>query len=167
MREDRVRSKGPQILSGWKEIANYMGKGVRTVQRYERLFGLPVRRPAGKACGSVVATKAEIDAWVGASPIREGLQLVRPATEFSATTWSNVQAGLAKMRELAQQMQELRTELRSSVILLRQTISNVQYGLDGGQSPRQTQKLEAENLELQSRNLLARISGDLAGRKVS
>ena len=24
------------IISGWKDIANYLGKGVRTVQRYER-----------------------------------------------------------------------------------------------------------------------------------
>ena len=31
-----------QVLNGWKEIANYLGKGVRTVQRYEREFGLPV-----------------------------------------------------------------------------------------------------------------------------
>jgi len=48
----------PQILSGWKEIANYLGKGVRTVQRYERYMGLPVRRPAGKPSGSVFEPRA-------------------------------------------------------------------------------------------------------------
>src|ERR1051325_5251415 len=56
-----------QFLSGWKEIANYMGKGVRTIQRYERDLGFPVRRPAGKSTGSVVATKVEVDAWITAS----------------------------------------------------------------------------------------------------
>jgi hypothetical protein len=37
----------PEILSGWKDIANYLGKGVRTVQRYGREMGLPIHRPAG------------------------------------------------------------------------------------------------------------------------
>jgi hypothetical protein len=29
-------------LNGWKEIAAYVGKGVRTVQRWEKAHGLPV-----------------------------------------------------------------------------------------------------------------------------
>ena len=33
-----------EILTGWNEIANYLGMGVRTVQRYERELGLPIRR---------------------------------------------------------------------------------------------------------------------------
>jgi hypothetical protein len=53
-----------EILSGWKDIANYMGKGVRTVQRYERELGLPVRRPAGRTKGSVLVTKSELDIWI-------------------------------------------------------------------------------------------------------
>jgi len=57
-----------EIFSGWKEIANYLGKGVRTVQRYERELGLPIHRPNGKSAGSVIATKVEIDDWVKASP---------------------------------------------------------------------------------------------------
>jgi len=36
-----------EILSGWKEIACHLGRGVRTVQRYERELGLPIRRPLG------------------------------------------------------------------------------------------------------------------------
>ncbi|HEX6802564.1 MAG TPA: hypothetical protein VF133_02710 [Terriglobales bacterium] len=53
-----------QILSGWKEIASYLRKGVRTIQRYEREMGLPIHRPAGKSSGAVVATKTELDEWV-------------------------------------------------------------------------------------------------------
>jgi hypothetical protein len=64
-------------LTSWKEIAAYMRSGVRTVQRYERELGLPVRRPTGKLRGSVMATRAEIDAWVAAGPIREAFRLVR------------------------------------------------------------------------------------------
>jgi hypothetical protein len=36
-------------LNSWKEIASYMGRGVRTVQRYERELHLPVGRIHGKA----------------------------------------------------------------------------------------------------------------------
>ena len=64
-----MRNTQLEILSGWKEIAVHLGKGVRTVQRYERKLGLPIRRPSGKSIGSVIATVAELDAWITASPI--------------------------------------------------------------------------------------------------
>ena len=50
-------------LSSWKEIAAYMGKGVRTVQRWEEQFGLPVRRPNAKS-HVIFAIPAELDAWI-------------------------------------------------------------------------------------------------------
>src|SRR4051812_44515354 len=33
-----------KVLQSWKEIAHYVNRGVRTVQRWEALFGLPVHR---------------------------------------------------------------------------------------------------------------------------
>jgi len=66
-----------EILSGWKEIAHYLGKGVRTVQRYEREIRLPIHRPAGKSHGAVVASKIELDRWVTASPSRTDLASTR------------------------------------------------------------------------------------------
>src|ERR1700722_9471227 len=86
MKSNRKKPEPPQFLSGWKEIANYLGKGVRMVQRYEWQMGLPVRRPAGKPRGSVVATKPELDAWIGASPIREAFHLTRLAPDPEAST---------------------------------------------------------------------------------
>lgn len=53
-----------KILGSWKEIAAYLGKGVRTVQRWEQLYGLPVRRPAGSPLGVVYSSCEEIDAWL-------------------------------------------------------------------------------------------------------
>ena len=50
-------------LDGWKWIASFPGKGVRTVQRWERHFGLPVRRVG--ANGDVIfAYRSEIEQWV-------------------------------------------------------------------------------------------------------
>lgn len=59
-----MAEKATQILSGWKEIANYPGKGVRTVQRYERGQHLPIHRPAGKSVSVVIAIQAELDRWI-------------------------------------------------------------------------------------------------------
>lgn len=50
-------------LESWKEIASYLKKGVRTVQRWERTEGLPVRRLGQDRTGFVFAYKAELDAW--------------------------------------------------------------------------------------------------------
>jgi hypothetical protein len=51
-------------LMSWQDIASYMGKGVRTVQRWEQDFGLPVRRPPGPKKRAVLARPSDIDAWV-------------------------------------------------------------------------------------------------------
>lgn len=54
-----------KLLTCWKEIAQYMGKGVRTVQRWERDFGLPVRRLAlSEYKGAVAARSQDLDAWL-------------------------------------------------------------------------------------------------------
>lgn len=52
------------VLTSWKDIARYMGKGVRTVQRWEQDFGLPVRRPLGSNKKAVLARPSDLDAWV-------------------------------------------------------------------------------------------------------
>lgn len=50
-------------LNSWKEIADCLGRSVRTVQRWEARFGLPVRHRAGKRT-SVFAIQAELDSWL-------------------------------------------------------------------------------------------------------
>lgn len=50
-------------LNSWKEIADYLKRSVRTVQRWEARFGLPVRHRAGKRT-SVFAIQAELDSWL-------------------------------------------------------------------------------------------------------
>jgi TolB-like protein/Flp pilus assembly protein TadD len=50
-------------LDSWKEIAAYLKKEVRTVQRWEKSFGLPVRRLAQGKTGTVFAYKPDLDAW--------------------------------------------------------------------------------------------------------
>ena len=60
-----------QALTSWKDIAHYLDRGIRTVQRWEVELGLPVRRSTGKKRGGVMALRPEIDDWLKACPISE------------------------------------------------------------------------------------------------
>lgn len=51
------------LLEAWKDIATYMRRDVRTVQRWEKLHELPVYRLQDSRSGSVFAYKRELDAW--------------------------------------------------------------------------------------------------------
>ena len=57
-------SQSPEArLDSWKEIAAYLGRGIRTVQRWEREEGLPVHRLAHEKRGSIYARREELAAW--------------------------------------------------------------------------------------------------------
>jgi predicted DNA-binding transcriptional regulator AlpA len=56
------------ILNTWKEIAQYVGRSARTIQRWERDLGFPVHRPHGRSRSAILAIPAEIDAWVKNTP---------------------------------------------------------------------------------------------------
>ena len=51
-------------LDSWKEIADYLGRGERTVKRWETERSLPVHRVPGHGHGSVYAFTAELDEWL-------------------------------------------------------------------------------------------------------
>jgi len=53
-------------LDSWKEIASYLQRSVRTVQRWEQDENLPVRRLQHREQGSVYAFRPELDAWMQA-----------------------------------------------------------------------------------------------------
>src|ERR1700722_409927 len=50
-------------LDSWKEIARYFGRGVRTVQLWEKREGLPIHRHFHRQLGSIFAFCSELDAW--------------------------------------------------------------------------------------------------------
>jgi len=166
MKNKQKRADSPRILSGWKDIANYLGKGVRTVQRYERELALPVRRPAGNPTGSVVATTAELDAWVSASPIRESFRLTT-ATPVSSLATNEIKNGVAEMRKLREQMADLRSELRASLHSLRESIHGVQHGLHEGQWRERTSAIEVLDVESQSKQVLELLALGTGNRKAS
>lgn len=96
------------LLNGWKEIANYLGKGVRTVQRYERELRLPVRRPAGRLRSSVVISRAELDLWVSTSPAN-GHQ----RDELKPKHIHDLRRGVSELQRLCAERRELMTALHT------------------------------------------------------
>lgn len=50
-------------LESWKEIAAYMRRDVKTVQRWEKREGMPIHRHIHDKMGSVYAFRSELDRW--------------------------------------------------------------------------------------------------------
>jgi hypothetical protein len=67
----KTMTPNEEVLNSWKEIAAYLGRGVRTVQRWEQELALPVRRPRGKSRSAVIAFKSELDKWLHQAPAEQ------------------------------------------------------------------------------------------------
>ena len=83
-------------LNGWKEIGSYLGRVVRTAQRWESL-GMPVHRPATKKRTAVIAFPQELDSWL----VRN-----RPLLDsFGPSETSGSPADIATLSERLDQLQ--------------------------------------------------------------
>jgi hypothetical protein len=113
-----------EVLTTWKEIATYLHKGVRTVQRWERDFGLPVRRPAGARTnrGPILALTSDIDAWVSLHCRR--LQFPQRGKDFAAVP-DSFEARLHHAMALRTTNQMLLLELRAGIAALHQRLEQL------------------------------------------
>ena len=57
------KSVACERLDGWKEIAAYLRRSVRCVQRWERMEGFPVLRHQHVKGATVYAYRREVDRW--------------------------------------------------------------------------------------------------------
>jgi hypothetical protein len=91
-------NSGEKVFTSWKEIASFFGKGVRTVQRWEQKFGLPISRPTA-AKNVVLTTENELREWIRQSSSR-----------LIDDDKSNVSAGADSISELAERLKRLESE---------------------------------------------------------
>jgi hypothetical protein len=114
-----------EILSGWKDIARYLGKGVRTVQRYAHELGLPVRWVSGHHRGAVIARKSDLDSWISSSATAQ-----ESFNKETRAILAYLSAELAKgprQRELQDAVTAaLRAELTTDVRNIRKSIAKLQ-----------------------------------------
>ncbi|HTD53918.1 MAG TPA: hypothetical protein VK670_00945 [Silvibacterium sp.] len=134
-------SLDPAVLTCWKDIANYLGKGVRTVQRWEHDLGLPVRRPEGlDHKSSVVVYSRDLDVWLHSRWSRrlphDAPTLRHPNAERAALS-TEITDGLRISRELRAELRLLRgdhhnliQQLASSLTLLRQNCRQQPWASD-------------------------------------
>lgn len=119
-------SQNTAVLTSWKDIARYMGKGVRTVQRWEMDFGLPVRRPLGSNKKAVLARPRDLDAWV-ALRCSSRTQMIavgsKDASQISRLAALNAQ--LETARQLRQSHEGLLREMRLQLEQLRQQVTEL------------------------------------------
>jgi hypothetical protein len=101
-----------RVLGSWKEIASYLGKGVRTVQRWERHLGLPVRRPNAATRGVVCASPEELDRWIAMRWTRRSV--ASPLLPLSGRNHAAICANLQISQELRVANQRLVVELMRS-----------------------------------------------------
>ena len=78
-------------LESWKEVAAYLKRDVRTVQRWEKSEKLPVHRHMHGTQGTISASKEEIDAWarernLDIGKLKEEAEEAREATEREKNT---------------------------------------------------------------------------------
>lgn len=138
------------VLNSWKEIADYMGRGVRTIQRYERDLHLPVHRPAGKSRSAVIAFADEIDQWM-----RKGSVL---RYVVNGDTKKNVDANIegwqrliANSEKLAKRADILKTQMSELLRLMQETERRRKLMLHW-QAPKElSQALSKKTAELRSK----------------
>lgn len=96
-----------KILNSWKEIANYLGRGVRTVQRWEAHLGLPVHRPSGREHSAVLAFSNELDQWLDSRPMRQNMSTGAPSLSAVGASASEMQDLLSRAEVLLQKLESL------------------------------------------------------------
>jgi hypothetical protein len=114
------------MLNSWKEIASYLDRGVRTVQRWERELQLPVHRIGKGRRSPVYAVTTELNLWLqttGNSEPRKPRLL--PPIERSGKPIEDSHRLLASARALAQTMIENSLVQRQQAEILRMRVAQI------------------------------------------
>lgn len=109
----------PDLLNSWTEIANYLRRGTRTVQRWEVTSGLPVYRPRGKPRSGVSARKSELDLWMRSKHISRAEAKESLLLDFSQNT-KNLRSRSTETRMLTV---KLRNRIFETQLLLRRSLA--------------------------------------------
>jgi hypothetical protein len=112
----------PAILNSWKEIATFLNRGVRTVQRWERDLQLPVHRIGKGKRSPVYASVPELKFWVATSGVNhstQGLALERRLLPVDGKRNSDSPLQISH-RLMAESLKLVRTVAETSVRQQRQ-----------------------------------------------
>ena len=117
-----------KMLSSWKEIAHFFGKGVRTVQRWEKTLDLPIRRPPGAPSNVVLARTSDLEEWMHRSAAaREAVSQHEPQVDALQNAISELEVEVRRLSGVAPQPVEASGEksVAQPVERIQQLISTV------------------------------------------
>lgn len=112
---------GDSILTGWKEIAGYLKRTPRTVQRWAREARMPVRHVLDRRRSPVIAIKHEIDEWLQS----RNVGTVNHSSVIASSLRSDLEASMRLQQQLVQKMTQARRDLSSSRAVLQQTVRKI------------------------------------------
>jgi len=116
----------PKVLNSWKEIASYLDRGVRTVQRWERELQLPVHRIGKGRRSPVYVLVSELNFWMSTSGVIEKTQIPKPEVlQFPRALPRSAQDSrrlLASMQTLARSLAEASVRQHREAELLQKRI---------------------------------------------
>jgi hypothetical protein len=118
----QVNSVGPKVLNSWKEIAVYLNRGVRTVQRWHCDLQLPVHKIRDTVHSPVFAFVTEIDQWLR-SHAKENGNGRQPS---SRRTNDELQVSKEKLRNSSAKMLALTQQQRDRVAAILDLIYRLQ-----------------------------------------
>ncbi len=128
-----------EILNSWKEIASYLKRGIRTVQRWEVDLGMPVRRPRGRGRSAVIAIRSELDSWINSRPLATKRHTNPTGARTLNCCLEQIRASVREMRQLCAQVRFSRKQLSSALGELRLSVQKLRNGQPLAPSIRRSQ----------------------------
>ncbi len=121
------------MLSSWKEIAHFFGKGVRTVQRWEKTLDLPIHRPPGAPSNVVLARTSDLEEWMHRGSVRTEMQAEASSeTVVSLPALEREVSRLASLHGIAAEAADVTSSVDERVSALAETVAQVNGKLASG-----------------------------------
>ena len=111
MSDNPEKARPHSLLNSWKEIAAFLDRGVRTVQRWEREQGLPVHRIGNSPRAAVFAFQEEVLLWLRS---RENMLVSENLRIETAQLIAQAQLLEQRAKELRKYASELRSKKNKS-----------------------------------------------------
>ena len=117
------------VLNSWKEIADYLDRGVRTVQRWEKDLAFSVRRPRGKSRSAVIALRSDIDSWLRSRALTKAdfASIAQQSDLEDVEASPRVSELVQESRLLRARLMHSRHEFREAVLRLTTSVERIDW----------------------------------------
>jgi hypothetical protein len=119
----------PMVLNSWKEISAYLGRGVRTLQRWESQLQLPVHRVGDGERSPVYAFPGELRLWLRANAANGTRALAVETLADPEVPFKSYAEAVQQARVLSENLAVLMWKHQRQTELLVQTMKKISLQL--------------------------------------